>query len=538
VPTGVHPAIVESPIRRHGRHCLVELCLGQDLGAEAPAGDLITDKAWMKERLGRALGDRSLDRNLPLAAAVIGVGPIPTRRVTPAPLPAGLDEVLNLQQCAAVELSLNSSVAHIWGPPGTGKTFTLAHCALAHEALRRRELVVAPSNAAADVATLQIARLLGRDPRLDHGLLLRLGPATNPELRREFGAQVEFWRVVQRLAGDAGDMMETAEMLLEQCPILVTTIQRTYLSRVVATRHTDVLLVDEAAMCGLPDLFVASGLARMQVTFAGDPRQLPPVVMATTSVARHWLGRSSFEAQRLHGPALAGEPTPGLVILTEQHRMAPSIARTVSEGWYAGLLSTDHAVRRRPNPFSDARSTITLVDTSDLNPGTVIRHGERTNPVHAKVVGALLDELAAAGGLIPGVVHAPTIAVLSPFCGQTDLLHLEVRRRRLGRHVRVSTVHGAQGGEHDAVILDLTDAPGARLSPFLRARSLDDIGARLLNVAVSRARHRFYLVADVTFLMREAPATGPVRQLLTRLTDDHAVEDAAVLMGGMKRMAG
>jgi superfamily I DNA and/or RNA helicase len=285
-------------------------------------------------------------------------------------------------------------------------------------------------------------------------------------------------------------------------------------------------------------VFAAASLVDTHVTLFGAGRQLPAVVTATTDAARHWLGRDPFQAHHLHERVLAGEPVSGAVMLTQQRRMAPPIARIVSEGWYGGQLTSDPSLRRRRSPFSDARSTVTLIDTSALHPRTVLAGRERTNPVHAEVVGALLDELVECSETVPGVHNTPRIAVLTPYCGQADVLHQVVRRRRLTRSVRASTVHGAQGDEWDAVILDLSDAAGCALSPFLRARRFEDVGARLLNVAISRARHRLYVVADVAFLRARAPRDGAVHLLLTLLEEHGDIQDAAEMMGGLERVAG
>jgi superfamily I DNA and/or RNA helicase len=322
----------------------------------------------------------------------------------------------------------------------------------------------------------------------------------------------------------------TADRLLQNCRIVVTTIQRAHLDRRVAARRYDVLLVDEAGMCSLADVFAAASLVATHVSVFGDGRQLPAVVTATTDAARQWLGRDVFQAHHLHERILGGEAVPGAGMLTQQRRMAPPIARIISEGWYDGRLTSDPILRRRRGPFSDTRSTVTLIDTSALHPQTVLAGRERTNPVHAEVIGALLDELIEAAKPSPGADAAPRIAVLTPYCGQVDVLHQLVRRRRLRHFVHMSTVHGAQGDEHDAVILDLTDAPGSRLSPFLRARRFEDVGARLLNVAISRARHRLYVVADVAFLRARAPRDGAVRMLLALIEQHGAVEGAAGLM--------
>src|SRR5262249_30461024 len=77
-----------------------------------------------------------------------------------------------------------------------------------------------------------------------------------------------------------------------------------------------------------------------------------------------------------------------------------------------------------------------------------------------------------------------------------------------------ATVHSFQGSERAAMLIDLTDSIGAKLGRFLEATHLQSEGARLLNVAISRARHHCVLVANFEYLHRQAPAGGFTRRLL------------------------
>jgi hypothetical protein len=527
---GAWAATVARPPRRRNAQYDVVLRFGRDFGVHAPTGDLATDTAWMKRRLARGILNPSPGNNEALARAAIAIAaPLPSAEL-PGDISATVPDEVTGDQREAVELSLTRPVAHVWGPPGTGKTFTMGRCAAAHAALGRTVLVVAPSNAAADVAALQVASLMEGHPGFEQGLVLRVGPVQNPELRRLYGDRVELTRLAARMAGKRGDAKALAKWLLAGCQVVITTIQRTYLTRAVAERRYDVLLIDEAGMCTLPEVYAAARLANQHVTVFGDFRQLPAVVTATTPAAHRWLCCDPFQAHSLYAAVLEDRPTPGMVMLREQRRMADPIRRVVSEGWYGNALTTHHSVIRRPVPFSDRWNSVTLLDTARLSPRAQIDGGDRTNPVHAGVVGALLDELIDYGDLRPEASEEPSVSLLTPYCGQADLLYDLGRGRQLRRALRVSTVHGAQGDEADAIILDLSDARGAPLSGFLRGRRMEDVGSRLLNVAISRARHRLFVVADTEFLRREAPRDGAVHLLLHLLEEHGAVEDAVTLL--------
>ena len=59
-------------------------------------------------------------------------------------------ETLSDSQYQAVQTALTSPVSYIWGPPGTGKTWTLAHAVSALVRQGKRILIVAPTNNAID----------------------------------------------------------------------------------------------------------------------------------------------------------------------------------------------------------------------------------------------------------------------------------------------------------------------------------------------------------------------------------------------------
>lgn len=89
---------------------------------------------------------------------------------------------LNEGQTTAVRLALSRSAARIWGPPGTGKTTTLA--VLVDELVARGERVLLTSNTHAALDQV-LSGLLRRDslkPLAAQGLVVRMGPCL-PEHR-------------------------------------------------------------------------------------------------------------------------------------------------------------------------------------------------------------------------------------------------------------------------------------------------------------------------------------------------------------------
>jgi hypothetical protein len=81
--------------------------------------------------------------------------------------------------------------------------------------------------------------------------------------------------------------------------------------------------------------------------------------------------------------------------------------------------------------------------------------------------------------------------------------------------VRASSVHSYQGDERALMIVDLVDSVGERnAGVFLQANQKEDSGAKLLNVALSRAKEGIVIVANLTFLDQKLPSDALLRGLL------------------------
>jgi hypothetical protein len=288
--------------------------------------------------------------------------------------------------------------------------------------------------------------------------------------------------------------------VINEAAVVCCTAYKACLDSTVRARPYDVVVVDEASMLPLALSLLVASLARRSVVFAGDFRQLPPIVQAETDRAKQWLRRDAFGAASIPAAVARGSAVPGLVALREQHRMREEIADLVSAFAYPEMpLKTAASVRARA--VRPAQAPITVIDTSCLNPAAAFRGGSasRYNVLHAQVAAALLQDMSGDVGLI------------APFRAQADLLRAVAPGRR------ASTVHRYQGGEADVVLLDTTLGRGAGSGGWFSAQEVHEEGVRLLNVAVSRAREQLVVVADVPSLRAAVAATGAVRRLLEML---------------------
>lgn len=291
--------------------------------------------------------------------------------------------------------------------------------------------------------------------------------------------------------------------VLSRCRVLATTVYRTYLKGQVE-RKFDAVVIDEASMLPLPMVYFAAGMAKEHVVVTGDFRQLPPIVAADTEAGREWLKTDVFRKAGIASAVAESRSPESLVALNKQYRMAPAICGLVNHFFYS-----DHpleTVTSRPpmDPFGSAR--LVFVDTSNLQPWSSMRLGtfSRYNLLHAMIVRNIVASLHERGFVSDG----GTVGGTSPFAAQTRLI-LKMVDEHVGAKASqsIATVHRFQGGEKDVVVFDFTDSDGTRPSRFAQARHQDEDGARLLNVALSRARSALVFVANFDYIRRRLAGT-------------------------------
>ncbi|OPX93692.1 MAG: RecBCD enzyme subunit RecD [Pelotomaculum sp. PtaB.Bin104] len=90
----------------------------------------------------------------------------------------------NEAQEKAIAASFYNSLAVIWGPPGTGKTKTIAKAVEAHLNAGRRVLLVSHANTAVDEALEDIAEHLKPTSFYQEGKLIRLGVCHKKDWRK------------------------------------------------------------------------------------------------------------------------------------------------------------------------------------------------------------------------------------------------------------------------------------------------------------------------------------------------------------------
>ncbi|ELY40405.1 AAA domain-containing protein [Natronorubrum tibetense] len=369
----------------------------------------------------------------------------------------------NAAQNEAVTKAVSAQdCALIHGPPGTGKTYTIARAIRAMVERGERVLLSAFTNRAVDNALEALLEQL--DDVIDEDRVVRVGS--------ESGVREDMQSYRLERSGDPEDRL--AELQNAQ---VVAATTATCGSRVMKEQAFDAALVDEAAQLTEPGTCAAINLAERFV-LVGDHEQLPPVVRAEND-----LTESLFERLvDLH-------PDAG-VMLDRQYRMNQRIQAFASREFYDGelrpaepeiaarTLDDLEGVSRAELP-DELRDPVAFVDVE--GDGSQYTDGEE-----AARIADLVETYEAAG------INRTDIGVIAPFRAQVSEITSHVPD-----DVSVDTVDRFQGSSQEIIIVSFT-ATGSLEGPIFE-------DYRRINVALTRPKRALVLVGDSGAL-----ATDPV----------------------------
>lgn len=306
-----------------------------------------------------------------------------------------------------------------------------------------------------------------------------------------------------------GKLAQVEKAVIANASIIGATLTKVYLSDDIQERKFDTVILDEASMAPIPALWVAALLAEKNLVLVGDFRQLPPIVLSAKESTHKWLGRDVFEASGVQAAWESGQRPEHFIQLNEQRRMFREIA-DVANRFYDGKLITPEEA---PNGYDKFESwynfdwphddRVVLVDTESLNAWvtSVVKGGNssRINFLSATVAVDLAEQLLRADR-----PKAPKrILIVTPYRAQAKLLKIllsEMRREEEVEEVIAGTAHSFQGSEADVVIFDLVvDEPHWRVRLFDRNPDVQKQVKRLLNVGLTRAKFRLFVLGDFSY---------------------------------------
>ena len=422
----------------------------------------------------------------------------------------------------------------LWGPPGTGKTSTamraLVDLVMATPGMRI--LLLAYTYRATD----EICKML--EDRLQmagqaNDLYLRLGNPLkcDPKLRGRMANEMEFPDRAATL-----DHMQNVRIVVG--PVASVTPHNPVFG---LFDHFDMAVVDEASQLldtHILPLFCATSPKDGKplvgkFVFIGDDRQLPAVVQQnakTSKIDDDMLRkkgildcRHSF-FQRLRAIAGGKDANPSLFgFLDTQYRMHPTIAEFCNHFFYDEALENGdkpHQTGDLPPPPNNADPLERYILSTRLGFIPVVNRAtdmdakvnEEESELCAKVVSILLKRDACRDGAGARPYKPAEIGVIVPFRNQIASVRdwlAQSPGEGHGDDILVDTVERFQGSERPVIVFS-TVIQHLYQSDMLSARRYDDedddgdednIGVdRKLNVAVTRAKERFYLVGNETVL--------------------------------------
>jgi DNA replication ATP-dependent helicase Dna2 len=347
--------------------------------------------------------------------------------------------------------------ALIHGPPGTGKTYTIARAIRAMVERGERVLLSAFTNRAVDNALEALLEQL--EDVIDEERVVRVGS--------ESGIRDDMEPYRLERSGNPEDRVAK----LQNAQVVAATTS-TCGSRIMKEQAFDVALVDEAAQLTEPGTCAAINLAERFV-LVGDHEQLPPVVRAENG-----LTESLFERLvDLH-------PEAG-VMLTHQYRMNQRIQVFASSEFYDGQLrpATPEVAGRTLDDLEgvsrdalpeNLRDPVSFVDVEG-------DRSQYTDSEEAARIAALIETYEAAG------LERTDIGVIAPFRAQVSEIS-----KHIPDDVAVDTVDRFQGSSQEVIIVSFT-ATGSLEGPIFE-------DYRRINVALTRPKRALVLVGDASAL--------------------------------------
>lgn len=452
------------------------------------------------------------------------------------------------------ELSLRckyNPVSFVWGPPGTGKTYTLARVALQRYWKGKRILLLAQSNQAVDVLLTEITSTIKEKDRFKLGDILRYGGnSSNGNLEQEqitssslldkkdldlAKQKQQFLEEKQKLRQDlasaftirdSSQLLEMEEKLasvmekirkrelqfIQKAKIVGTTLAKAATDPAIYEDEYDLVILDEASMAYIPQVAFAASLAK-RIIICGDFKQLPPIATSRHALVDRWLKEDIFHATGVADTVHTPSMHPQLLLLNEQRRMHPSISEFTNKYIYHSLVGDYKNVEKRRKSIADQSpfkgNASVLLDSSYFGAYATFEKASksRMNYIHLLLSLQAIQEALGEKGT--------SIGYVTPYRAQADIMEamaLEFFPEAMAdKRLIIATVHRFQGSERDVIVFDSVEAdPFSRPGMLLTGKESE----RLINVAISRAKGKFIHIANRSFIKTRIDHRKTIRQLV------------------------
>lgn len=433
------------------------------------------------------------------------------------------DYKITTGQQTAVQMSKNQPITFVWGPPGTGKTQTLAKIALAHIEQGNRVLMLSYSNVSVDGAVMRVHKM---NPSVKLGALVRYGYArhkdllehkyltsynlaihNHPELLKERQDLIEerkilprtsqkYVQVGRRLTQIRNELSSEEKETVKNASFVATTVSKAVVDSAVRDCEFDVVIFDEASMAYIPQIVFAASLAKKHFICMGDFRQLPPIVQSNETSP---LNADIFQYCGITSAVDNGRNHKWLCMLDTQYRMHPHIADFASRIMYRGLLRSAEDMKKNRCRIVDQKPinghAMAFADLSGMmSVCTKTGDNSRVNVLSALISFSLALETA----------KNHEVGIITPYHAQSRLLYAMARDVADAnpelKPIACATVHQFQGSEKDVIVYDAVDCYRMPYPGMLLTSTGNNYANRLFNVALTRAKGKFIGVANIAYM--------------------------------------
>lgn len=453
------------------------------------------------------------------------INPIVEDLVTNSYLQIDYRNNIKTGQDNAVEMSLSQPITFIWGPPGTGKTETLAKISLKHMEKGRRILMLSYSNVSVDGA---IQRVFKHYTNAKPGLILRYGYPkdedinnsfykssfnyvlhTNDKLVNERKVIIEKIKNIKKTSNEYKEYKKRLSEIrkelaflelkaIKNASFIATTVSKAIMDKNIHEIEFDVVIFDEASMSYIPQILFGAGLAKKHFICIGDFCQLPPIVQGDDSDS---LNVDIFKYCGISDAVDRGCSHKWLCMLDVQYRMHPQIANIASSVMYHNLLKTSPQIEKKREEIQQSIPELAkafgIADLSYMMSTCIpMKDNSRVNVLSAFISFALAQR---------AYSDFFDVGIISPYTTQTRLLSCMAKDQSEyyndKKPIPCATVHQFQGSEKDVIVFDAVDCYRQTYPGVLLTGIKNNYANRLFNVAMTRAKGKFIAVTNAKFMI-------------------------------------
>lgn len=420
----------------------------------------------------------------------------------------------------------------IWGPPGTGKTYTMSKLAMQFQKIGKKVLIVSHSNVSVDGVIKKIVERIEESKEehlLERGKVLRYGYVRDEELAKHQLATSfsycinkfpELYKKKEALEAEKSELKkggqlysargieiekeiqklrlrlkESEKEIIKKADIVATTISKIAVDQVFERVKYDVVMFDEVSMAYVPQVLMAACVAKQHFICVGDFRQLPPIAQSEN---KKELEGDIFSFLGIVDKLGTIHYHPWLVMLNLQRRMHPKISRFASHFIYSDLLKTEKRAAEQVQVITDREpfSNQPLIQV-DLT-GTYCAASKNSDNSRFNILSAFIAFQMALDSEKRGEHQ---VGIITPYALQMRLIKAMIQDYRQHKETQIvcSTIHQFQGSEKDVIIFDAIESYPFKKPGILLDKNEDNRVTRLINVAVTRAKGKLITISHNRF---------------------------------------